>query len=163
MEPLHNYFIGERQAGLCAALLGLSSLAFAFWLLRSVSPFRSMLIPLSVVGLLQLGVGVGLYLKTPAQVQALEQGLSQPGERPATQAKETQRMQRVQANFVVLKIAWMVLIAVGLGLVLLARGRPAAVGVGLGILLQAVVMLAFDLFAEARGAAYLRWLSGGSP
>jgi hypothetical protein len=161
MEPLQIYFLGERQAGLCAAALGLASLAFAFFLFRSVSPFRAMLIPLGVVGLLQLGVGVGLYLKTPAQVATLEQGLSQAASRVETHAKETARMQRVQANFVTLKLAWIALIAVGLGLVLLGRGKPATVGIGLGILLQAAVMLAFDLFAEARGADYLRWLSAG--
>lgn len=162
MEPLQIYFLGERQAGLCAAALGIASLAFAAWLFRSVSMFRLMMIPLGIIGVLQLAVGIGLYLKTPAQVQALQEGLSQPQSRPEAHAKETQRMQRVQANFTVLKIAWIVLIAVGLGLVLLARGRPGSVGVGLGILLQAAAMLAFDLFAEARGSEYLRWLSSQS-
>ena len=162
MEPLHTYFLGERQAGLCAVALGLLSLAFAWWLFRSVSPFRTMMIPLGIVGILQVAVGAGLYIKTPAQVSALEDGLSHAASNQEAHGKETQRMQRVQANFVLLKFAWIALIAVGLGLVVFMRGRPGSVGVGLGILLQAVVMLAFDLFAEARGSDYLRWLQQGT-
>ncbi len=167
MEPLRAYFLAEQQAGLCAVGLGFVSLAIAWWLFRSVSPFRSMMIPLGVVGLLQVGVGAGLYIKTPAQVRALEAGLSQATAHPEARGpeardKETQRMQRVQANFVLLKFGWIALVAVGLGLVVFMRGRPGIVGVGLGILLQAVVMLAFDLFAEARGADYLRWLQQGT-
>jgi hypothetical protein len=160
MQPLHEYFLGERQAGLCAAGLGLASLLFALWLFRGASPFRSMMIPLGLVGLLQLGVGLGLFFKTPAQVAAVEAGLAQAeaGARATALDHETARMARVQKNFVVLKMVWLGLIVLGLGLALLGPARSGLVGVGLGILLQAAVMLAFDLFAEARGHSYFTWL-----
>lgn len=161
MEPLHEYFFGERQAGLCIAALGIGALLFTAWLFRSVSPFRAMMIPLGLVGLLQLGVGIGLYLKTPAQVAGVESGLSQAdaATRSAAHAGETARMDRVQKNFVIIKIVWTVLIALGLALAMFGAGRSAMIGVGLGILIQASVMLAFDIFAEARGTTYFAWLN----
>lgn len=160
MEPLHQYFLGERQAGLCAALLGLASLLFTLWLFRSVSPFRAMMIPLGIVGLLQLGVGIGLYAKTPTQLAGIETGLSQPDPitRAAAHRKEMTRMERVQANFVVIKRVWIGLIVLGLGLAIFGAPRSALIGVGLGILIQAAVMLAFDVFAEARGQSYFSFL-----
>ncbi|HNN98311.1 MAG TPA: hypothetical protein PKI03_38870 [Pseudomonadota bacterium] len=164
MEPIHQYFLGERQAGLCAALLGLGSLLFTLWLFRSVSPFRAMMIPLGIVGLLQLGVGIGLYAKTPAQVAGVEAGLSQsdPSARAAAHRTETTRMERVQANFVIIKRVWLGLIVLGLGLAILGAPRSALIGVGLGILIQGAVMLAFDIFAEARGRTYFSFLQSSA-
>ena len=58
MDALHTYFDGERQAGLCAALLGLISCAFATWLWSTTSTFRAMLVPLGTLFLL-------IYLARP--------------------------------------------------------------------------------------------------
>ena len=91
-------------------------------------------------------------MKTPAQVAGVEAGLSQtdPTARVTAHRKELTRMERVQANFVLIKRVWSGLIALGLGLALFGAPRSALIGVGLGILIQAAVMLAFDVFAEAR-------------
>lgn len=163
MEPLHQYFLGERLAGLCAAALGLGALVFTLWLFRSVSPFRAMMGPLGLVGLLQLGVGIGLYFKTPPQLAGVEAGLTQadPAARTAAHAKETARMDRVQKNFVIIKIVWIALIVLGLGLSVFGASRSTLAGVGLGLLIQGSVMLAFDMFAEARGTTYFAWLQSG--
>lgn len=165
MDALHTYFDGERQAGLCAALLGLISCAFATWLWSTTSTFRAMLVPLGLVGLIQLGVGVGLWVKTPGQVAALQSALgpSQPAAAAHTaRSTEIVRMERVMKNFLVIKAVELVLIAVGVGLIFGMRQRGWVVGVGMGLLVQGAVMLAFDVFAEARGEPYLAWLRSGS-
>lgn len=162
MDALHTYFDGERQAGLGAALLGLIACGFSAWLWSTTSAFRAMLVPVALIGLIQLGIGVGLWVKTPAQVAALEAGLAQP-EAAARTARSTElvRMERVMKNFLVIKAVELLLIAVGVGLIFGLRQRGWAVGVGMGLLVQAAVMLAFDVFAEARGEPYLAWLRGG--
>jgi hypothetical protein len=116
MDALHTYFDGERQAGLCAALLGLISCAFATWLWSTTSTFRAMLVPIGLVGIIQLGVGVGLWVKTPGQVAALESGLGQPAAAAHTaRSTEIVRMERVMKSFLVIKAVELVLIAVGAG------------------------------------------------
>jgi hypothetical protein len=159
MAPLYDYFAGERAAGALAAGLGVVSLAFAIWLYKSASPFRAMIYPVALVGIAQLAIGVGLWLKTPPQVAALESGLAaQPLD---ARAKETERMEKVQTNFAWIKIVEIVVMVAGVAMIMAWRTSPRAVGVGMGLTIQAAVMLAFDVFAEARGAEYLGWLKGG--
>jgi hypothetical protein len=161
MEPLLRYFDGEKQAGSLAILLGALSIAFAGWLFRGASPFRAMLVPLVIFGLIQVGVGIGLHARTPAQVAALEAGLR--GDFTKERAGEIERMRRVQRNFGTLKIAWIVILMAGVSLVMGMARRPVAVGVGMALAIHAAVMLAFDVFAERRGSAYLEYLEGLTP
>lgn len=156
MEPLLRYFDGEKHAATLALVLGIASVGFALWLYRGPSPFRAMLIPLALVGLGQLGVGAGLHLRTPGQVAALEAGLR--ADFSGARSAEVERMERVMRSFRMIKIAEVVLVAVAVALVMAMSSRPVAVGIGMGLLVQAAVMLAFDVFAERRGADYLGWL-----
>jgi hypothetical protein len=69
-------------------------------------------------------------------------------------------MDRVNANFKMVEIVEVVLIVGALVMAFAFRDRPALTAVGLGILLQAAVMLAFDIFAEHRAQIYTAWLRG---
>jgi hypothetical protein len=69
-------------------------------------------------------------------------------------------MDGVQRNFVVIEVVEAVLVLAGLALAMLGR-RDALVAVGMGLAIHGAVMLAFDLFAEKRGAAYHAWLRPG--
>lgn len=158
LDPLHHYFAGERSAGVLLAALGVAALAFAWWLRADGGPFRAMLYPLAVVGLLQLAVGVGLAVKTGPQVATLERAFADDG--AAARAAERARMDGVQRNFVVIEVVEAVLVLAGLALAMLGR-RDALVAVGMGLAIHGAVMLAFDLFAEKRGAAYHAWLRPG--
>jgi hypothetical protein len=156
MEPLFRYFEGEKQAATLAVALGIASIAFAVWLFRGASPFRAMWIPLALVALAQLGVGIGLHLRTPAQVAALEAGLRDAA--VETRAAEIDRMQRVMRSFRLVKLVELALLVLGTAAIFALAARPTWVGLGLGLLVEAAVMLAFDVFAEQRGVAYLAYL-----
>ena len=64
-------------------------------------------------------------------------------------------MASVMANFQVYKTIEIAMLVVGAGLVALCRKRAALAAIGAGCLLQGGAMLAFDLFAEARGRNYV--------
>jgi hypothetical protein len=69
-------------------------------------------------------------------------------------------MQRVMANFKLYKTVELVLLVVGACLIAFLSKWDAATGIGIGLVVQAGFTLALDLFAEARGDAYLRALAG---
>jgi hypothetical protein len=156
VEPLLRYFDGEKQAATAAIALGILSLAFAAWLYRGASPFRAMLWPLALVGLVQLGLGIGLHARTPGQVAALEAGMA--SERATTRTAEVDRMQKVMRSFELIKAVEVALVAAAVVMIMAMARRPAVVGVGMALLVEAAVMLAFDVFAERRAAQYVAFL-----
>jgi hypothetical protein len=158
MEPLERYFAAEKEGALWLLALGVIAVGMTIWLVRAHGPFRAMAVPLALIGLGQLGIGVGLLARTDGQVAALTTGLR--AEPETARERELGRMERVNANFTGVEIVEAVLIACGVGLALGMRARPTAMAVGMGLVLQASVMLVFDLFAEARAQVYTAWLRG---
>jgi hypothetical protein len=110
---------------------------------------RSFAITVGVWSLLQLGIGMGLFLKTDAQVATLQSQLA------TSKETELPRMEKVQRNFVVLEVVWVVMIIAGALVAWRLKESSAVCGVALGILINASVLLAFDIVAERRGAVYL--------
>jgi hypothetical protein len=155
---LHQYFDAERQAGLLAAVLGLASLGLASYLWGVRSPFKAMAWPLVIVGLVELGIGIGLVMRTGPQVHKLEAGFRAAPQPSA--ATELQRMTRVNRSFRVIMAIELVLLVGGAFVAWFLRAtKPTWSAVGMGLFLQASVMLVFDLFAEHRAQVYSRWLS----
>lgn len=160
-EQMVTYFDGEKTAGLVVAVVGLGALAWAALLRRGGGDLRAMFWPLVIVGAIEAAVGVGLYARTGPQVERLRAELD---EAPARfYDAETPRMERVQRAFVVIEVVELALLVAGVALALGFKSRPSVWGVGLGIVLQASVMLVFDLAAERRGALYLAALHARGP
>jgi hypothetical protein len=158
--PLQQYFDAEKQGALWCLALGAVAVGLTIWLWRAHGPFRAMAIPLALIGLVQLGIGVGLLARTDGQVATLKRELTaSPG--PA-KAKELGRMENVNRSFTIIEIAELVLIATGAALAMALRGKTGG-AVGMGILAQASVMLIFDLFAEHRALEYTDWLRRLAP
>jgi hypothetical protein len=156
LEPLLRYFQGEKQGGVVCAAMGLVALALSVGVWRAGSELRTMALPLGIVALAQLGIGIGLTLRTPRQVAALTARFG--AEPEAARAAEVTRMRRVNRAFAIIEIAEVAIIAASLLLILALRGRPAVQGVAMGLLLQASALLVFDLLAEKRAHAYTAWL-----
>lgn len=153
-EAILTYFEGEQNAGLVAAIFAFLGLAAAGFLFERRASLRPLAITLVVAAILDLALGAALFFRTGPQVRSLVAQLA--SEERLFYAAETLRMIRVQKSFVILEYAWVALIVACLAAALTMRKRrPAISGVAFGLLLNFCFLLAFDLVAERRGAAYL--------
>ena len=158
-DALITYFDGEKHAGLCIAGLGAIGLAAAAVFYQPRWDLRAFAITLGALALIEVAIGVGLYVKTGPQLGGL---LVQLGaDAPHLHAAETARMLKVQRNFVILEYAWIVLITASAIAAVAARHRFRVTGIALGLLVNFAVILAFDVVAERRGARYLDALQHG--
>jgi hypothetical protein len=159
-NALTIYFQGEKNAGLCLAGIGLVGLAAAAVFFPARWNVRSFAITLGVLALVQLAIGVGLYLKTGPQVAALLSKLS--SDSGAFYVDEGARMAKVQRNFVILEYAWIALIAASAVVAVALKARFRVTGIALALLVNFAIILTFDLIAERRGAVYLAALQARS-
>jgi hypothetical protein len=160
-KELLVYFVGEKQESVLFLVVGVLAIGVAAWLWTTDHRFRLMAVPLVVVALMQMVVGFTIYARTDAQVQSLS--VLQKNEPAQFQLEEIDRMQTVMTNFKIYKTIEVVLLVFVLALIAFLPKSDAAVGIGLGLLVQAAFTLALDLFAEARGEAYLAALRAFNP
>jgi hypothetical protein len=156
VPELLAYFAAERAGGFVLAAIGAAAIVLAAFLWRRGGGYKAMLWPLVAIGLVEVVVGLGVALRTPAQVEALSRGMLQ--ERSATVRAESERMARVNRSFAVLEVVEVALLGIGLMLAWLLPRPGTWSSVGMGLALQAAVLLVFDHFAAERAAAYTRWL-----
>lgn len=154
VEQLQGYFRGERlEALLFIAPGALVLFALAGTALKAEGGAFgvAMAVPLIVFGLVFLGVGVGVGLRTPAQVAALE---AEYGSAPkAMVEKELPRMRKVNAAWPIYLTTWTVLVLVGLGL-RFGLSADWAHGLGPGLILVGAMGFLIDGFAERRARPY---------
>jgi hypothetical protein len=152
-DAMTIYFNGEKNAGLFIAVLGFAVAVAALVLFRARADFRSFALTLGIVALVEIAIGAGLYLKTDPQAGRLRAQLD--ANRSSFYTDESARMARVQRNFVVIEYVEVALILVTAVVAIAGKGNATLTGVALGLLINAALLLAFDLIAERRGAAYL--------
>jgi hypothetical protein len=156
-EQLLRYFVAEKHESLIFMFLGLVAIFVGVWLLLTsgyYSRFQGMAYPFIAVAFVQIIVGSTVYFRTDAQIASLTQQLVAA---PAQyKADEIKRMDVVNKNFTMYKIAEIVLLIVGIAITLLwQHTHPTLYAVGLGLFVQSALMLAADLFAEDRAYTYL--------
>lgn len=155
---LLEYFAAEKQGAALIGVLGVASVGFAAYLWRTGDAWRAMAWPLVVIGVGQIAIGMGLWLRTDPQVARLQGGLQSTPQ--VTVEAESARMDRVKRSFRIVMAVEVLLLITGLCLALLLRSRhPNWAAVGMGLVVQAAALLVFDLFAERRAHDYTRWLS----
>jgi hypothetical protein len=156
---LMTYFDGEKHGGLFLAGCGLVGLVAALMLFQERWGLRSLAITLAVFAVLELALGIGLYVRTAPQVARL---MALFGSEPARFfAEEGARMARVQRTFAIVTFVEVVLIAASAVVALTQKGRFWISGIALGLLLNAAMLLAFDLIADRRGGVWLAALTDG--
>jgi hypothetical protein len=146
-EAITAYFHGEKMAGAMVVPIGLAFAACGAWVFLRGAEWRTTAWPLWVGALVQIGIGVVLYLRSDGQAQALLDHADRLG-------AETQRLVGVVRTFTILKVVWCVLIAASAAapyLIHKAWVRPVAVG----IIANAALVLLFDIVADARARVYL--------
>jgi hypothetical protein len=157
VKDMTDYFVGEKQESVLFILAALMAIGLAVWLWSHGHRLRWMALPLVVVALMQLVVGITIFARTDAQLAKLStQLVSAPAE---FKQAETARMQTVMANFKLYKSVELALLVLGACLIAFFSKWDAATAIGIGLVVQAGFTLALDLFAEARGEAYLRALA----
>lgn len=156
-DALMVYFNGEKYAGLVLAGFAIFAIAAAVLLYRPGGDLRSFAMTLGIIALAEIALGIGLYVRTGPQVRRLEDQLRSDAR--TFSAEEGTRMARVQKNFVIIEYAeLLVIIACALAAVVW-KAKPGPSGVALGLLINASVLLAFDVLAERRGAEYVEALT----
>jgi hypothetical protein len=153
INQLNHYFSAEKQESVIFITVGLLAIGFSAWLWMNGHRLKSMAYPLVLIALMQMVVGVSIYLRTDTQLATLSAQLQL--EPAALKAQETRRMQTVMKNFSIYKGVEMLLLIVGLGMVAFLQHNDLAAGIGVGLVLQAALTLTLDLFAESRGTVYL--------
>jgi hypothetical protein len=152
-EALLTYFGGEKNAGLVLIAVSIAGFIAAVVFFQPRYGLRSFSLTLALFALIELAIGVGLYIRTGRQVDRL---VSQLGSHPTDFfAEETSRMSVVQRNFVIVQYAELAVILISAITALALKNRPVISGVMLALLLNAAILFAFDIVAERRGAHYL--------
>ena len=153
INNMNSYFVAEKQESLIFIAIGLLAFGISVWLWVNGHRLKSMAYPLVVIGLLQIVVGGTVYLRTDSQVSTLSAQLQlNPS---ALKAEETIRMQTVMKNFSIYKGIEMLLLIIGVGMIAFLQRHDIVAGIGVGLVLQAAITLALDIFAETRGTDYL--------
>lgn len=154
-SKMKEYFAGEMSESYVWSGLGLAGVAAAVPLfVADDSIGRPASVPIFVLGLVQLALGIGLYVRTPGQVERLSAQLkSDPA---GYAAAERKRMRGVNRGFSIYRPVELGILTVGLGLVAgggLGRS-DTAIGVGLGLIVESLLFLVLDHYADDRGAWY---------
>jgi hypothetical protein len=154
LPVINTYFEGERAGGLLVLVIGLLGWIMATLLLNRGGGglARGLAIPLVIIGLIQVIVGAALLARTNAQVASLTDQVRQ--DVAGFKAAESARMTKVMSGFKLYKWLEIAFIVAGLsGALILTDGLWR--GLALGLLGQGAIMLAFDVFAQARATVYL--------
>lgn len=156
---IQAYFKKEKEGALLFILVGsiaiLGSLTALYFF-----PFsflvRGTAAALIAIGLFQVVLGLNVFLRTDKQTKNLLQQLSQ---QPSQYySEETSRIDKVMANFKIIRKVELVLILLGLVFALmgsLGHMGHFIIGTGLGLCVQSVCSLLIDLSAEWRAGLYL--------
>jgi hypothetical protein len=153
-ELMQSYFRGERMEALFYIMpAGILFFALAATALGSDRGGFGwgLAVPLVVFGLALVGVGTGIALRTPSQVEALDRAFQEDS--AAMVREELPRMQKVNSNWPKLIATWAALVVIGLGLRFVVRADWAH-GVGPALILAGAVGFLIDGFAERRARPY---------
>ena len=143
-----RYFAAERRGAAIFLAAGLAALTLSLGLALSRTPYRGMIPPLGIIGLVEIVVGAIVFWRAPRPLEDLE--------------RERARMRRVLSSFRVYKVAETVVLTAGLTLMMLFPRHTVLYAAGLGCLLQASVLLVLDRVAERRAREYASGLEATS-
>ncbi|MEM6292821.1 MAG: hypothetical protein AAGA54_16220 [Myxococcota bacterium] len=158
LDVMHTYFRGERIESwfyILPAGLVLLGLAVTAWVSYKDGFGYGLAIPLALFGLIFAGAATGIGMRTPGQVQALEQAYAD--DPAAMVAEELPRMEKVNANWPLALGAWTAFAVIGAAL-RLGLSADWAHGVGTGLVVVAAVGFLVDGFAERRSHPYTKAL-----
>jgi multisubunit Na+/H+ antiporter MnhG subunit len=153
LEAVDVYFRGEKQVGAALIPVGIVVLGLGiyFWRWYGGGLGKGVGVPFAVVGLLA-AFGGGFLIKTVSARQVrLTEAYADQSDEPVR--AEQVRMNKVNANWPVLKATWAGLIVAALGVLLWVK-RDWATGLALALICVCALALVIDTFAERRAEIY---------
>lgn len=153
---MHRYFRGELDAASMALGLGAGSgWAGGLLLAHATDASRAAAVPILAASAVEIAIGIGLFARTPSQVEELDALIARDPERYV--AEEGERMTGVIDRFGLLTIAETTLLFSGaitttVGAVV---DEDRAIGAGLGLITVGTLAMGFDALADARAERYL--------
>jgi len=157
-EQIVKYFSAEKSESLLFMVVGLIAVFVSvYFFFQSKDVFyKGMIIPLVLIGLIQLVVGSTVFFRSDKDITKAETYLAESKE--ILKQQELPRMEEVMKNFQFYKWTEIGFIVAGIILLLVFTSFNYWKGLGLAMLIQGVFMLALDMFAEKRGADYIDWI-----
>ena len=158
---IEKYFTAEKSESLLFIFIGIAAIiaAIVFLFFLKTNFYKGMALPLLLIALIQITVGYTVYKRSDNDRQRNVYAYDlNPSE---LKIKEIPRMEKVNKNFVLYRWIEIALAVAGLTLIILYRSntdRSFLYGLGLGLLIQALIMLGADYFAEARAKEYTKGL-----
>lgn len=158
MDTIVNYFSGEKLQCSIGIVLGILGIAFSVYFIYSnnivLKGIAFAFIPLS---LLLLVICVGVVVRTPKDIKRVRSYYESAPNK--IQTEEIPRMEKVMKTFPILKKVEIGFIIAGTLLLLLFWNNDLVRGIGLGLIIQGIMLYAFDHFAESRGKVYFEFLN----
>ncbi len=163
-SDIEKYFIAEKQAGIFFFSIGfiaiLHALFFIFYYKNNL--YRGLAIPLIIIGILQTVVGITVYNKSDSdRIKMVYAYDMNPDE---FKAKELPRIEKVNKSFVIYKYCEIAFLIIGLLIILKLKsnystenswsGNAFIYGIGISLIIQAIICLGADYFAEKRAHTY---------
>ena len=108
---LISYFTAEKHGAVILFCMGTIGMVSSYLLWRSKSAFIAMAWPLLILGACEITIGGVVAWRTPAQVQQIQTQIVI--DKRAAVSDELARMERVNDNFVIVKIVEILLIGMG--------------------------------------------------
>lgn len=159
MNEINKYFDGEKFQCFTGIALAVISIGLAFYFLmltKKTDFFKGIAYPFFIFSGLLFVVCTTVVIKTPKDIERVNGFVINQPEKIKTE--EIPRMQKVMKSFRSIKIAEIILVLIGLGLIFFAKDNPFRRGIGFGITIQSIILYLFDHFAENRGEIYLNFL-----
>ena len=154
VDAMRAYFRGEKlEAALFIAPVGIAFVALGVFAFREWGGAFGwgIAIPVGLFGLVMVATGIGIAMRTAAQVAEIERRYAEAA--GAMAASELPRMWKVNRNFRVTLRTFLVLIVAG-PVLYFALEVEWMRGIGAALTLIAVVGLLVDSFAARRGLPY---------
>lgn len=156
MEQVFKYFTAEKNESILFITAGVIAIAFSIYFFVTIKePFyNGMSYSLIAFALIQITVGSSVYFRSPTDIQRVNEIIAT--NKSLILTEEIPRMNTVMKNFIIYRWVEIILIILGIFLFFQTTGRWK--GIGSGIVIQGILMLILDFFAESRGKTYLDFL-----
>lgn len=159
MSAIEKYFNGEIlqcSIGVAISLISIGvGIYFFFWLKQPY--YKGLAYAFILISVLLTVVCTSVILKSSKDAQRVTESIASNEHKKIQE--EYLRMQNVLKSFKTLKIAELIIVAVCAILLMVFSNVPLVKGIATGLIIQALMLYAFDYIAMERGKVYYNYLA----